>query len=70
MRETVAASGSDLFGVTVRPHRRRRPSPKPDTRLLLADALSVLAAMGAPRNDDVARRYYGVRARLKQAVQQ
>lgn len=70
MQEIRASDGTDLFGVTVRPHRRRRPAAKTDTRLLLADALSVLAQMGAPRREDVARRYYGVRARLRQAVSQ
>lgn len=61
---------AELFEtITIRRHTRRRPRRRQtDTRLLLADALAVLAAMGAPRREDVALRYYGVRARLREAV--
>lgn len=59
---------TDLFGVSVRPHRRRRPK-QIDKDLLLADCLSLLSTLGAPRSEDKARRYYGVRKRLREHVQ-
>ncbi len=55
--------------ISVSSHQRRRPRRRQEeTRLLLADALAVLKAMGAPRHEATASQYYGVRKRLSAAV--
>ena len=60
---------AELFEtVPVRGHSRRKPRKPADTRLLLADTLRLLAEIPVPRRDETARRYYGVRARLREAV--
>lgn len=64
---------AELFKtIEVKTHQRRRPRrPKPaDTQLLLADVLALLAAIPVPKRDEAARRFYGVRARVREAVRQ
>jgi hypothetical protein len=62
---------AEMFeAVSVKSHQRRRPRRKADTRLLLADVLALLAAMEVPRRDEAARRFYGVKKRVREAVQQ
>jgi hypothetical protein len=64
---------AEMFeAVSVRPHQRRRPRRQQpaDTRLLLADVLALLAAMEVPKRDEAARRFYGVKKRVREAVRQ
>lgn len=64
---------AELFEtIKVKTHQRRRPRREQpaDTRLLLADVLALLAAIPVPKRDEVARRFYGVKKRVREAVRQ
>lgn len=74
VRASAVGNGmqAELFGqVEVKSHNRRRPRQRQaEQRLLLADALALLSRIGAPRREDTARQFYGVRRRLREAVRQ